>query len=227
MNTKILSAAALYGVLCVCGCTSQRDFMKAYEERVRQKEEAIVAARARPLPPIPKYPDDAQSAYDTSALLMVIGNDDVRSVLAAALEKAGCQVLYKSDTQTAEFHTPDLVLCPSLENKVVHGDGASWCQVRLVISTRRSIRLDKTGNLEQMAEPRIFQTFARVKMPDTPAGLNAVAAMESFTKLDLDLKMKMINNLTLKEGKEGLKIAIDRLMRIDAFRREIAKKRNP
>lgn len=218
MKTR-LSVAALYGVLCVCGCTSYRDVMKDY---MRQSAEAIAAAKANPLPPLPDYPEDAQSAYDTSARLMVIGRDDARGALAAALEKAGCRVLDKSDTQTVEFHTPDLVLCPSWAHCVVHGDGASWCQVRLIVSTRSSVRLDRTGAVEQMAVPRIFQTYARVKMPDSTAAQqvpDSPAAYAGQVAAD-QAKAKQL-------GQEGLKIAIDKLMRIDAFRREIAKKRNP
>lgn len=220
MRNGILSAVAVLCAVCICGCTSYDSIIK---DHIRDFEDKMSDAKSKPLRPLPDYPKDAQASYDTSAALMVIGNDDARKVFCAALGKAGCCILDATDNQTSEFRAPDVVLCPSYACSAVCGDGAVWCQVRLVVSTRDAVRLDKTGTVERMRDPRIFQVYARMKTDDVYATLKTFAGSAFYQHLPADSK----NRVRIEEvEREAVQTAISRLMRIDAFRREIAKKRD-
>ena len=211
---RSLATATLGAVLILCGCTSYKDIMEQY---MRQQAEMVAAAKAKPLPPLPDYPDDAKSAYDTSARLVVVGQGDESAVIRTALKEAGCNVLAGSVAQTAVFQRPDLVLSPSCTYNVVHGDGSSWLQVRLVICIRRAIRLAVNGSVEQVPEPRIFQMYARVPIPDNAAAYHVPDG--SVTSLG---QLAVERAKGEARGQEALKQAVARLMRIDAFRRAIS-----
>ena len=218
MNMIRRSALMSLGVaLCVCGCTSYRSLM---EKAMREQAEAVAAAKTKPLPPLPEYPEDANAVYDTSVSLMIVGNTDVRDVFAAALQEAGYRVLGEQDKQTAAFQLPDVILYPKCQfSCVVHGDGASWRQVAIVVGIRSAVRLARNGTVEPMPSPRIFKMCARARISDDATGLYVPDSPTAYAEYRYKEQKK--------GEKDALKVASSRLMHIDAFRRAISKKRVP
>jgi len=229
--TEIARSLAVVAALAsgFSGCASSA-YLRALEAAKRQIEEQ----KKLPLPPLPAYPETSIQ-YATSARVLIIGGEKERTLLSDALKAAGYAVVEQRDIQSAAFHRPDFILCPSLDPRMEYGDGSTWTRVRLVVSVRRPVMLGKDGGLLPSAQPKLFQAFARVANPNgvkvlTTEERQAQAKMIAFyqqhvgTSTFAQIKENM--ERTFKASDEQVaaaaNVAAANLMRVAPFRELLA-----